>query len=155
MLLFIQSVQYSTPLHTVRPNGKMLAEDNMITLLLPPFRLETSILFSLASAQYRRFAVWSIVNPFGHPRLPVTMVCLDEPSIAAFSILGVDPQSVQYIILFNKNYERKYLSAEIKSNLDKKRSKEINHQSLLYWLDKFTKTRDVVKAPKSSSIQRA
>ena len=104
MLLLFQSVQYNMPWYSVRPNGWISAADDRINRLLPPLRSETSILSSLASAQYRRFVVWSIVSPFGQPRFPVTMLLLDEPSMAACSIFGFVPQSVQYIVL-NKNNE--------------------------------------------------
>ena len=45
------------------------------------------------------------------------MVRLDEPSIAAFSIFGVDPQSVQYIILFKENHYLSVSSLQIQAFL--------------------------------------
>ena len=94
-----QSVQYSIPWYRVRPNGWMSAADDITNRLLAPVRSETSIWSSLASAQYRRLVDRSMVSPFGQPRFPVITILLDEPSIAACSIFGLDPQSVQYIVL--------------------------------------------------------
>ena len=102
MLWLFQSVQYSIAWYSVRPNGWMSAADDTINRLLAPVRSETSILSSLASAQYRRLVDRSMVSPFGQPRFPVITLLLDEPSIAACSIFGLDPQSVQYIVLSNQ-----------------------------------------------------
>ena len=99
MLRLFQSVQYSIPWYRVRPNGWKSARDDTTNRRLDPVRSETSILSSLASAQYRRLVDRSMVSPFGQPRFPVITLLLDDPSIAARSIFGLDPQSVQYIVL--------------------------------------------------------
>jgi len=105
-LVLFQSVQYNMLLYTTRPKGWMLFPDDSISCRFPPVRSDVSILSSLASAQKRRFVVWSIVSPFGQTRFIVTMARLAEPSISACSIFGLAPQSVQYIVLkASKNTE--------------------------------------------------
>ena len=112
ILWLFQSVQYSISWYRVRPNGWMSAADDTTNRLLAPVRSDTSILSSLASAQYRRLADRSMVSPFGQPRFPVITLLLDEPSIAACSIFGLDPQLVQYIVLGKETLVILILSAK-------------------------------------------
>ena len=99
MLVVCQSVQYNVSRYTASPYGWILTADDIINCLFLPLRSDTSILSSLASTQNKRFVSLSIVSPFGQTRFRVTMVRLAEPSISACSILGLAPQSVQYIML--------------------------------------------------------
>uniref|UniRef100_A0A1B0DFC8 Uncharacterized protein n=1 Tax=Phlebotomus papatasi TaxID=29031 RepID=A0A1B0DFC8_PHLPP len=94
------------PVHKVlegRYGKRMTKGIGRVEDYIPPTTiLHDEISLSLASTQYTRFLTKSSVIPFGHFTSYVTIGIRCVPSMPARSILGDEPQSVQYIHLIER-----------------------------------------------------